>query len=182
MSRTSFECRCVLCHDYGGRGEADELHLKVLENVRRYGWHVMMVAGDEVVPGFAYTIGLAHTHGVPEFAVFGLDLPTMHRMVNMLGDRAVEGAGFGDEEERREVVEGHRLVFKSADLRWYRTFFGRAIGFYRRPPIPLLQVTWADPAGLFPWEEQASPQHRESQPRLWLPPEDHPSGVWTTEM
>ncbi|MFE7599496.1 DUF4262 domain-containing protein [Streptomyces sp. NPDC057494] len=29
---------------------------------------------------------------------------------------------------------------------------GRSIGFYRRPPLPVLQVAWPDADGRFPWD------------------------------
>ncbi|WP_428985179.1 DUF4262 domain-containing protein [Streptomyces hundungensis] len=80
MTGDPFECRCVLCHDYGDRGEADQMDLTINSNVQQHGWHVVMVPEDGVGPGFAYTIGLAHTHGGPELAMFGLDIHAMHRM------------------------------------------------------------------------------------------------------
>ncbi|MFJ7201726.1 MULTISPECIES: DUF4262 domain-containing protein [unclassified Streptomyces] len=50
-----------------------------------------MVPEDEIGPGFAYTIGLAHTHGGPELAMFGLDVHAMHRMLNTLGEKSAAG-------------------------------------------------------------------------------------------
>ncbi|MGW1408192.1 DUF4262 domain-containing protein [Streptomyces sp. NPDC002403] len=42
--------------------------------VRSKGWSRTPAARqDEIGPGFACTIGLAHTHGGPELAMFGLD-------------------------------------------------------------------------------------------------------------
>ncbi|QEU96942.1 DUF4262 domain-containing protein [Streptomyces kanamyceticus] len=182
MTGDPFKCRCVLCHDYGDRGEADQMDLMINSNVQQHGWHVAMVPEDEVGPGFAYTIGLAHTHGVPELAMFGLDVHAMHRMLNILGDKAAAGCVLESGQEHHDVVDGYPVTLKSADRRWYRTFFGRAIGFYRRPPLPVLQVAWPDVEGCFHWEEQADQRHRESQPQLWLPPADHPAGVWTAEL
>ncbi|MGW4754339.1 DUF4262 domain-containing protein [Streptomyces chartreusis] len=80
------------------------------------------------------------------------------------------------------LVDGREVTLRRVDLRWYRTFFGQAIGFYRRPPFPVLQVAWPDLDGRFHWEEQAEEKHRESQPQLWLQPSDHPVGIWTTEL
>ncbi|WP_353940150.1 DUF4262 domain-containing protein [Streptomyces sp. HUAS MG91] len=108
MTDDPFQCRCVLCHDYGDRDEADRSH--------------------------------------------------------------------------PDVVDGHRVALRQVDRGWYRTFFGQAIGFYRRPPLPVLQVTWPDAEGRFYCDEQADERHRESQPQLWLPPSDHPVGIWTTEL
>ncbi|MYS86247.1 DUF4262 domain-containing protein [Embleya scabrispora] len=182
MTDDPFRCRCVLCHDYGDRDRADRVDLTIIENVRQHGWHVVMVPEDEIGPGFSYTIGLSHSHGVPELTMFGLDVHDMHTMLNTLGARACSGAVLDDGREHQGVVDGYDVVLRDVDPRWYRTFFGRAIGFYRRPPFTVLQVAWPDAGGRFHWEEQVEQRHQESQPRLWLPPDDHPVGVWTTEL
>lgn len=133
MTDDPFRCRCVLCHDYGDLDEADRLGLTIIENVRKHGWHVVMVPEDDIGPGFAYTIGLSHTHGAPELAMFGLDVHAMHRVLNRLGEKAA-GSTLADGQKHPDVVDGHEVALRKVDLRWYRTFFGRAIGFYRRPP------------------------------------------------
>lgn len=182
MPREPFECRCVLCHDYGDREAADGVGRTVIENVQRHGWHVVMVPEDDIGPGFAYTIGLAHTHGAPELAMFGLDVHVMHRMLNTLGERAAAGAVLGEGQQYEGVLQGRAVMLRGVDPRWYRTFFGRAIGFYRRPPLPFLHAAWPDQDGRFHWEEQAGERHGQSQPRLWLRPDEHPVGVWTAEL
>ncbi|WP_234338287.1 DUF4262 domain-containing protein [Streptomyces sp. NRRL F-5727] len=82
-----------------------------------------------------------------------------------------------DGQSHPDVVDGYQVALRHVDRGWYRTFFGRAIGFYRRPPLPVLQVAWPDVNGRFHWDEQADERHRESQPQLWLPPSDHPVGI-----
>lgn len=47
-----------------------------------------MVLEDEIGPGFTYTIGLSHTHGAPELAMFGLDVHATHLMLNRLGAKS----------------------------------------------------------------------------------------------
>ncbi|MFD7232084.1 DUF4262 domain-containing protein [Streptomyces sp. NPDC059881] len=182
MTADPFPCRCVLCHDYGDRDEADRTDLTIIENVQRHGWHVVMVPEDDIGPGFAYTIGLAHTHSTPELAMFGLDIHVMHRILNGLGEKAAAGAVLADGQKHPDVVDGHQVALRQVNLRWYRTFFGQAIGFYRRPPFPVLQVAWPDADDRFHWAEQAEGRHRESQPQLWLRPSEHPVGIWTTEL
>ncbi|WP_234338299.1 DUF4262 domain-containing protein [Streptomyces sp. NRRL F-5727] len=40
-------------------------------------------------------MGLAHTYGGPELAMFGLDIHVMHRMLNTLGEKSTAGEGLG---------------------------------------------------------------------------------------
>ncbi|MFK0224095.1 DUF4262 domain-containing protein [Streptomyces vinaceus] len=181
MADAPFQCRCVLCHDHGDRNDADRMDQTIIEHVQQHGWHVVMVPEDEIGPGFAYTIGLAHTHGQPQLAMFGLDVHAMHRMLNALGEKPAGGEALTDGQSHSDVAIWYRVALRQ-DRGWHRTFFGRAIGFYRRSPLPVLQVAWPDAEGRFHWDEQADERHRESQPRLWLPPSDHPVGIWTTEL
>ncbi|WP_260327067.1 DUF4262 domain-containing protein [Streptomyces sp. TLI_185] len=118
MFRDGFECRCILCHDYGDRAEADRLEETVIDNVRRHGWHVLMVPEDEIGPGFAHTIGLSHTHGAAEMSIFGPDIHEMHRMLNVLGDRVAAGDALEDGPELNGVREGRPVKLRSVDMRW----------------------------------------------------------------
>ncbi|WP_267890856.1 DUF4262 domain-containing protein [Streptomyces sp. AS58] len=77
------------------------MDLTIIGNVQRHGWHVVMVPEDDLGPGFAYTIGLAHTHSAPDLAEFGLDIHVMHRMLNRLGQKSAAGA-------RTQPGIGHR--------------------------------------------------------------------------
>ena len=170
MPDDHFVCRCVLCHDYGDRDSADRVDMKVSEDIGRFGWHVVMVPEDDTGPGFAYTIGLAHSFGTPELAMFGLDVRVMHRALNVLGRAAANGIALEDGQEHAEVLEQRQVLLRGVDQRWYCTFFGLAIGFYRQPPLPVLQVCWPDGNGVFHWEDESGHQHRQSQPQLWVPP------------
>ncbi|MER7719627.1 DUF4262 domain-containing protein [Streptomyces flaveolus] len=180
MPRDVPSCRCVLCHDYGDRGEADPMDRRTIQQVEEHGWSVVMVPADDEGPGFAYTIGLWHTHAVPELAMFGLDIQTMHLLLNTLGHKAAAGTPLEPDTECHGVIEDRPVILKPADLRWYREFFGGAISFYRRPPFPVLQAVWPDTDGRFPWQPGTPKQYRQSQPQLWLKPDEHPPGVWTT--
>jgi hypothetical protein len=182
MPDERFVCQCVICHDYGDRNEADRVDVKIGEDVRQFGWHVVMVPEDDIGPGFAYTIGLAHSYGAPELAMFGLGTRVMHLALNALGQQAANGITLADGQENAEVLKDYPMILRRADPRWYRTFFGRGIGFYRKPPLPFLQVCWPDRERVFHWQDDAGEQHSQSQPQLWLPPSDHPRGVWTVEL
>jgi len=116
MTDDPFQCRCVVCHDYGDRAEADRMDLTIIENVQGHGWHVVMVPEDDIGPGFAYTIGLAHTHSAPELAMFGLDIHVMHRILNRLGEKSAAGAVLADGQRHRDVVDGHQVALRQVDL------------------------------------------------------------------
>jgi hypothetical protein len=173
-------CRCVLCHEYGD--ELGPVTEETIAQVREHGWQVMMIPADDNGPGWAFTIGLWHTHGIPELAMFGLDIYDMKACLNGLGGRAVGGQRVEADQIRHDVIEEHPVTLKSVDMRWYRAFFGSAIMFYRRPPFPVLEVVWPDRDGFFPWQEESDESYRTRQPQLWLTPAAHPQGVWTQDL
>lgn len=76
--------------------------------------------------------------------MFGLDAHAMHRTLSTFGEKSTAGEALTDSQSHPDVVDGHRVVLRHVDRGWYRTFFGQVIGFYRRPPLPVLQVAWPD--------------------------------------
>ncbi len=96
MIRSSAVVSSAMTTATGTKRTAD---LTVIEHVQQHGWRVVMVSEDEIGPGFAYTIGLAHTHGGFELAMFGLDIHAVHRVLNTLGGKSAAGRSTGRRSE-----------------------------------------------------------------------------------
>ena len=119
--------------------------------------------GDTDTVPFAYTIGLfglAH----PELLIFGVDPDTACTVLNVLGERVRAG---------ESVLPGlpltiddwpHRITVEEVPNPGGIVF--SANRFYRRPgrhSVPVLQLSYDDEAGRFPWDDGfAAP---EMQPR-----------------
>ncbi|MFC6881930.1 DUF4262 domain-containing protein [Actinomadura yumaensis] len=172
-------CQCVICHDYGDRDRLDNFQLRTIVHITQYGWSVVLVQPDGERPGHAYTIGLWHSHRAPELAMFGGDVYEMEETLNALGRRTAEGGSPADGERLPDGARGLPVAFRTVDTRWYESFLGGAVAFYRRPPLPFLQVVWPDANGLFPWQPGTDLPFRRTQPWLWLDPRQHPRGAWT---
>ncbi|MFF4755270.1 DUF4262 domain-containing protein [Streptomyces sp. NPDC002514] len=171
------DCHCVACHDIN---ELDSRAQATLGVIHQHGWQVVMIPADDPGPGWAYTIGLWHQHRIPELAMFGLDVYLMQTVLNNLGQRALEGQTLQAGQKRHEVASVP-VVLKPVDYRWYKAFFGAAIGYYRKPPFPFLQVVWPDRDGAYPWQPGGK-DLLNRQPLLSLRPDEHPSGVWTQDL
>lgn len=167
-------CTCIICHDYGDRDRLGNADLRTIVHIQQYGWSVVLVAADERGPGWAFTIGLWHSHRVPELTMFGLEPYDMQSCLNDLAERAADGQRLRPHQRWPDAV-GHRpVVLEPVDPGWHRAFFSMAVGFYRRPGLPLLQVLWPDSEGLYPWQPGSDPRFRDAQPWLWLSPQEHP--------
>ncbi|MGY6027040.1 DUF4262 domain-containing protein [Streptomyces spinosirectus] len=170
-------CHCVICQDLGDLDPRTQL---TVDAIGEHGWQVVMIPADDHGPGWAYTIGLWHGHRMPELAMFGLDIRLMQAILNDLGRRALEGQPLEADRERHDVASVP-VVLKPVDYRWHKAFFGTAIGYYRKPPLPFLQVIWPDREGVFPGQPGGEGLLAR-QPRLELRPDEHPVGVWTQDL
>jgi hypothetical protein len=182
MSDGRPQCNCIIDHDYGDRDRMDNFELRTIVHISEYGWSVVLEHGDDGGPGWAYTIGLWHSHRAPELGMFGGDVYEMEAILNTLGRQAAEGDPPADGDRRPDVVRGQTAAFRTVDPRWYKAMFKGALSFYRRPPLPFLQVVWPNPEGLFPWQPGTELPFRHSQPWLWLAPTQHPRGAWTRHL
>ena len=140
-----------------------QAHLKTM--IRRHGWFIHYIGGggcchpgcacgearDE--PPFAYTTGLFGL-GHPELLIFGVMLETAAGVLNTLGERLRQGAdllpgqiiGF-DEWPHRIIPE---VVPNAGDIVLLSN------DFYGRPDessVPVLQLSYDDVEGRFPWED-----------------------------
>ncbi|WTW93452.1 DUF4262 domain-containing protein [Streptomycetaceae bacterium NBC_01309] len=175
MSKRATECGCVLCrpNDVRNSGSARDAAWadKLAATVREHGWTVVAVPADEHGPAFAYTVGLPHTAHVPELAMLGLPIQVMHTLLNNIASRIRDGAPAADGTRVDGLLAaGLALVLKDADPGWHPTFFGQTAWFHRAA-VPVRQVVWPDPAGVFPWEDGFDQACRTAQPTLWIPPD-----------
>ncbi len=139
----------------------DQHDAAVATSIRRHRWHVFSIGDDCCVPGcteceagppFAYTVGMFGL-GHPELLLFSVDQATALHVFNRLGARILDGdqllAGF------EITVDGFpsRIVPETVPNPGEIVF--EANRFYDRPPsfsVPVLQLSYTDPTGRFPWE------------------------------
>jgi Domain of unknown function (DUF4262) len=152
----------------------DQEDAQVTAVIRRYGLFIQYVGGgmcsapwcdggDVATPPFAYTVGLFGLNH-PELLVFGVPPGTAAGVLNALGDRVrsgetlLPGQLITFEEWPHHIIPEHvpnpgEIVFS-------------ANRYYQRPAeasVPVLQLTYDDMNGRFPWEPgYAAP---ELQPR-----------------
>ena len=140
---------------------------RVIDDVRRIGWHVIGVEADSGGPGFAYSIGMQHTLNHPEIIIFGLkDATTMMHLINTIGEEVRKGARFQDWHESDQILEGYSCVFRSVPNDVFPDYLGYAMWFYRPDPFQVLQCVWPDMQHHSPWHRDCHPTVRERQPIL----------------
>src|SRR5436305_461168 len=173
------ECHCVIHEPPTDRSRWDDGDRKLVADVEGHGWGVFGISAGDGLPGWAFTTGLWHTFGSPEVAMFGLLVPDMQVWLNRIGEQIRKGQAVEPDERRAGVLPKFPVTFRPVHDSWYRDFFGYALWFAQRRPLPIVQVVWPDAEGLFPWEPGSGTRSQFDQPKLWLSKDEHPMGRWT---
>ena len=122
-----------------GRAAADQYEAWQRETIRRHGWALQAVLGDEEGPPFVYTVGLSGFEH-PELIVFAATQHTAATVLNGLGEfvRAGRRLVAGESIELPESGPITLLEFPES-AQWLRA----AQALYRlpeHPPVPALLV------------------------------------------
>lgn len=148
----------------------DEQEEFIRHHVKETGWAVQLVEDDDAdddLPEFAYTVGLYRNYRQPEIIMFGLQLATMHEILNICGERVKAGEALPLDAPVEGVLDGHRVRFRSVrDRESYDEHLGYAIWFYGARDFPVVQLIWPDKVGRFPDDPTSAAEFRNLQPLL----------------
>lgn len=139
---------------------------KILVDIEKFGWTVILVEGTDYLPTFAYTIGLFKNYKHPEIIAFGLDLEILQDTLNSIGEGVKSGATIESRKNYPEIFEESRTEFVKVDPRNIEDYFGYAVDYYEEIPFPALELVWTDENDNFPWDSDYSEGCLWSQPLL----------------
>lgn len=125
---------------------------RAIENIRKFGWHIVNVFGDEHSIEFSYTIGLYKTFDVPELFLSGLNGNIASTVLNNIGDQISNGLRITPGMEYDDFFEGYNCYFDLVNKINYDKYFGQAIGFYHGKEFQMLQCVWPNRDRKYPWE------------------------------
>jgi hypothetical protein len=148
----------------------DKIEQRVLDDIAKFGWHLIAVNPDERGPGFVYSIGMMETLGHPEIIMFGLDSKLMATVINNIGRQVREGRNFAELGLFEDLLEGYACTMIRVDDRWHAEYLGYAM-WHRRHigkvgTLEALQCLWPDKAGKFPGEDGCQREIVALQPLL----------------
>jgi hypothetical protein len=130
--------------------EADEA--KLLDDIEKYGCHIIQVRPEHGILGWSYTIGICDVLKQPELIVVGLKDNTAQSLLNEAAHRLEKGVNLlqGTQVDLLANVE---CEFKQVANRWLRQLMGYAIWFYDGDEFPALQCVYPDLNNRLPWQE-----------------------------
>lgn len=153
----------------------DQWEAQVTSIIRRHGWFIQYVGGDTCSrpgcqcppddgPPFAYTVGLFGMNH-PELLLFGLPPGPAASVLNSLAERVRSGESLLPGIEVEVEAWGRKVIPEVVPNPGEIVF--SANDFYRRPDefsVSVLQISYPDEAGRFPWEKGSSGSEQQPRP------------------
>lgn len=155
------------------KSASDKAEQKALDDIRKYGIHVISVSEDDVGPGFLYSVGLFESYAHPEIIIVGLKQSLSHTLLNNMAHDIRNGRSFAGGEFHEDVLDEFLCYFGEVPRTYYPEYVGWANWFYEGDDFPLLQCVYPTVSGKFPWEADFPEDARWNCQLLTTPPKEH---------
>jgi hypothetical protein len=140
---------------------------RLVDDVEKYGCHVIQVREEGGFPGWSYTVGLSDILKCPELIVLGLKEDVAHSLLNECARRLQQGLRFEQGSRARELLANVECEFKEVEKRWLKQTMGYAVWFYGGEDFSALQCIYPDLNNHFPWDDAFDVKWRNRQPLLF---------------
>lgn len=145
--------------------EPDEA--KLVDDIEKYGCHVIQVSPGNGFPGWSFTIGLEDVLCVPELIVIGLKDEVAHFLLNECARRLQNGARFEAGRREQGLLSNVECEFRPVEKKWLKQTMGYTAWFYGGDDFRALQCVYPDLTNRLPWEDGFNSDWRTRQPLLF---------------
>lgn len=142
---------------------------KALNDIERYGLHVLHVLPEDDRPNFSYSIGIEATLKMPEAIVIGLRPEVAQYMINEFYRKAKAGENVGAGALVADLIDGFECRMSPVDATRFRAAFGWASWLHGGKPFRVLQIVYPDLDGRWPEDPEVDPALHLQQPILENP-------------
>jgi hypothetical protein len=146
--------------------DMDATEKKCLEDIDKYGCHVIHVLAEGNLPPFTYSVGIERSMGHPEAIVIGLRQEVAHFIINEYCSRIRAGSSFKVGERVQGFLESYDCEMRGVSPSFYKEYVGWNLWLYRGSAFRLLQIVYPTTSGLWPWDDQTSEGFKAWQPLL----------------
>lgn len=160
--------------------QSDPHEQRILDDIKKYGWHVVAVMAGPEGPPFAYTIGLMDSYKHPELILLGLPPETIHEIFKTIVEHVKRGRSFTEPLRYEDVIVGYACATRPVHPSQLPEYFGYGLWYRhhigRHGSLQAVQVFWPDRDGVFPWEDGCGDAAVHLQPLLFESAGDSEAG------
>ena len=144
----------------------DEQEQKAIDDIEKYGCHVIHVFEEEDYPRFTYSIGIERKTGCPDLIITGLKRELAHWMINEYNKRVREDEKFEPSKYYEGYLDGFVVTFLNMSKEHYKEYLGWGLWYNKGDNFNMLQLVFPSTSGVWPWDENASEDFKWFQPLL----------------
>lgn len=148
----------------------NEIEQRTLDDIKKHGWHLIIVPDDEEGPGFVYSVGMMQTLKHPEIIMFGLEPDLMVEIIHGMGEEIRKGRRFAGTGLADDLLKGFECKIVPVDKQWHDEYMGYAVWHRRQVgkagTLQAIQCVWPDKRGRFPDDPLCNRDVVASQPIL----------------
>ena len=144
----------------------DEHEQKAIENIEKFGCHILHVMEEDEYPSFCYSIGIEHTTKHPDLIVIGLNQEIAHWVINEYCNRAKKGEEFHPNQFYEDFLEGYKVTFIEVDKKHYKEYLGWGRWYNKGDGFKMLQMVYPTTSNIWPWDKNAPENFSQFQPLL----------------
>jgi hypothetical protein len=127
---------------------------KLIDDIGKFGWHVLKVLEDDNGPGFAYSVGLFKTFKHPEIIIIGLKPDLAHILINNIGEDIKKGTQYQSGQLYTDILGDFKCLMLDVPKESYKKYVGYGLWYYEGDKFPLLQCIYPTVKGIYPWEKE----------------------------
>lgn len=136
---------------------------KALEDIEKFGCHIIHVLEEGDLPPFSYSIGISKSLGKPELIIVGLRRELAHELINEYNRKLRAGELLRPGLPYSGFLEGFNCIFQPVHREHYEEYFGWAIWLYQGDRFEVLQLIYPSTGGCWPNAEDAPDAFKQLQ-------------------
>ena len=144
----------------------NEAEKKCLDDIEKYGCHVIHVLAEGGLPPFSYSVGIERTTRCPEVIIIGLRDELAQFMINEYCARVRAGEALSVGQRASGLLDGFDCEIREVSASHYQEYVGWNLWLYGGPKFRLVQLVYPSTTGVWPWNEDSDAAFRAWQPVL----------------
>jgi len=144
----------------------DQYEQKAIDDIEKYGCHILHVMEEDGYSSFCYSIGIERTIKYPDLIVIGLNQEIAHWVINEYCNRAKNGEEFHTNQYYENFLEGFKVTFIEVDKKHYKEYLGWGRWYNKGDDFKMLQMIYPTTSNTWPWDKNAPENISQLQPLL----------------